>query len=359
MKNYFPGYRKYGLGLFVFILTFSICYWAGGNWGLLGRVAEAKISKETARFDERNPNLQAALAAQRRHTPVLMAIPEVIGTAIALSEAGKPAILVLTEEAVEAGVIPRNLEGMPVIVKVTGKIFALKKPPGTSVDLRARFMRPVPIGVSTGNEGECSAGTIGARLKKGSSVYALSNNHVYALENAASKGSRVLQPGLYDTNCSIDENDVIGTLADYEPIEFSASAVNIIDAAIALSATGLLDNATPVGGYGTPKSSPVAPAINQSVQKYGRTTALTKGTIIALNATINVGYSTGTAMFVNQIVVSGRSFIKPGDSGSLLVTYPRANPVGLLFAGNASGRYAFANPIQDVLRRFGAAIDGQ
>ncbi len=95
------------------------------------------------------------------------------------------------------------------------------------------------------------------------------------------------------------------------------------------------------------------------MQKYGRTSALTKGTIIALNATINVGYSTGTAMFVNQIVVSGRSFIKAGDSGSLLVTYPGANPVGLLFAGNASGRYAFANPINDVLSRFGTTIDGQ
>jgi hypothetical protein len=96
------------------------------------------------------------------------------------------------------------------------------------------------------------------------------------------------------------------------------------------------------------------------VQKYGRTTALTKGTVVGINATVDVGYSSGTARFVNQIVVySSKPFIKPGDSGSLLVTYPAVNPVGLLFAGNASGQYAIANQINDVLGNFGVTIDGQ
>ena len=64
---------------------------------------------------------------------------------------------------------------------------ATKTPTPTS-----RFTRPVPIGISTGNAGECSAGTIGARVKDGSGhVFALSNNHVYALENKAPLGSQV------------------------------------------------------------------------------------------------------------------------------------------------------------------------
>ena len=66
--------------------------------------------------------------------------------------------------------------------------------------------------------GECSAGTIGARvIDSVGYVYALSNNHVYALENTASIGSDVLQPGRYDTNCAIDPNDIIGQLSDFEP----------------------------------------------------------------------------------------------------------------------------------------------
>jgi hypothetical protein len=68
----------------------------------------------------------------------------------------------------------------------------------------------------------------------------------------------------------------------------------------------------------------------------------------------------GTALFVNQIVVYGnKPFIKAGDSGSLLVTDPGRNPVGLLFAGTSSGKYAIANQIDDVLTALGVTIDGE
>jgi hypothetical protein len=96
------------------------------------------------------------------------------------------------------------------------------------------------------------------------------------------------------------------------------------------------------------------------VQKYGRTSGLTKGQVTGINATILVGYSSGTARFVDQIVVgSNKPFIKAGDSGSLLVTDPSRNPVGLLYAGSSSGTTAIANPINDVLIAFGVTIDGQ
>jgi hypothetical protein len=217
----------------------------------------------------------------------------------------------------------------------------------------------VPIGVSTGNIDECSAGTIGARVKDGAgNVYALSNNHVYALENDAEFGSQVLQPGRYDTGCAISSDDVIGTLSDYVTIEFSTVASNTVDAAIA--ATSVLGNATPADGYGIPKSTTVASSLILSVQKYGRTSSLTKGTITGINSTVLVGYSNGTARFENQILVQSRKpFIKAGDSGSLLVTDPGRNPVGLLFAGDSSGKYAWANPIGDVLDAFRVTIDGE
>lgn len=360
MKIFFHKYFKYVLSFMSLIAVSSLIYWVGSSGFFRPGVVEAKITQETAIFDKAHPEIQVAITVQNRHTHALMAIPEVVGTATGLTEAGKPAIIVFTKDTMKAGLIPEHLEGVPVVIKITGDIFAMKPPSGSKIDPTKWFPRPVPIGVSTGNEGECSAGTIGARVKDKKNVYALSNNHVYALENSAPIDSRIIQPGLYDSNCVFNDANFIGKLFDFEQIVFSTSASNTIDAAIAISSTNLLGNTTPSNGYGTPKSTIVSPSIYQRVQKYGRTTALTKGTIVGINATVNVGYSSGIARFVNQIVVySSRPFIKPGDSGSLLVTYPDCNPVGLLFAGNTSGTYAFANEIDDVLSRFGVTIDGQ
>ena len=366
MRNSFRRCFKYALGFFVFIFALSLIHWIGeGGFYRPGEV-EAKITNETIIFNEEtialdkaNPQIRAVMAIQNRHTPKLLEIPEVVGTATGLTAAGRPAILVLTRNIVRAGAVPESLEGMPVVVQVTGEIFSMKgRPPKNDIDPTARFDRPVPIGVSTGNEGECSAGTIGARVTDGINVYALSNNHVYALENIAAIGSNVLQPGLYDTNCIFDSGNIIVQLDAYEPINFGG--LNYIDAAIALSSKELLGRATPANGYGTPKSATVSASLGQAVQKYGRTTSLTKGIITGINATVDVTYSSGTARFVNQIVVSSaRPFIKAGDSGSLLVTDPGRNPVGLLFAGSGNGKLAIANPIDLVLERFDLAIDGE
>jgi hypothetical protein len=314
-------------------------------------------------FQSPQQGVGPALAAQLRHTGRLMAVPGVVGTAVGLTADGRPAVKIFTK-AVGVGGLPATLEGVPVVVEVTGEFFALQ---GSAVASRAaidpttRFARPVPIGVSTGNEGQCSAGTISARVKDAAHVYALSNNHVYALENTAPLGSNVLQPGLFDTGCVFDPADVIGSLTAFEPIVFTTTASNTIDAAIAVSSTANLGNATPANGYGAPNSITTGASLGQAVQKYGRTTSLTRGTVTAINATVNVGYSSGTARFVGQIIVqSKKPFIKPGDSGSLLVTNDvAANPVGLLFAGSGNGQLAVANQIGLVLARFGVSIDGK
>ncbi|MHC4622237.1 MAG: hypothetical protein ACYTEQ_31270, partial [Planctomycetota bacterium] len=87
--------------------------------------------------------------------------------------------------------IPKKLDDVPTHVVVTGKFYALRKPPWAggndeeAVDPTARLDRPVPIGVSTGHP-NITAGTIGCRVRKNGEVYALSNNHVYADENNAS-----------------------------------------------------------------------------------------------------------------------------------------------------------------------------
>ena len=322
--------------------------------------------------------LETAIAAQEWHTDALLANPGVVGTAVGYNAGGVPVVKIFIETAGVTG-LPKRLDGVPVVVQVTGRVYALHHRPGhgggpgrggddptdpepdpglTPTD---RWPRPVPIGVSTGHP-DITAGTIGARVTDGTNVFALSNNHVYADENNAIISDDVLQPGPYDGGSS--PADAIGTLYDFEPIVFSTSASNTIDAAIALSSTGVLGNATPSNGYGTPKSTTMAAFINQKVKKYGRTTSETKGRVSAINATVNVGYGSGVARFVNQIIIEPGSFSAGGDSGSLVVFDGKGKdraddrrPVGLLFAGSVF--ITVANPIDPVLDRFFVTVDGQ
>ncbi|HZR45148.1 MAG TPA: hypothetical protein VFA47_00480 [Candidatus Manganitrophaceae bacterium] len=366
---------KIVLAAFVFLSAILLIQLLGNpawRWG----EAEAKMEHQTAlseendqELDENAPQIKAAIAIHKRHTNELMAIPDVVGTATGISEEGKPAVLVFAKRSMPPGMIAESLEGLPVRVTVTGEIVDMRRgrrPPGGGGNPggnpnTAIFPPPVPIGVSTGNVNECSAGTIAARVKDTAGVYALSNNHVYALENKAPIGSEILQPGLVDTQCVSRGNNPLGALSRFVPINF-AGGPNTVDAAIGISTVALLGNATPPGGYGAPNSAITIAAIGQAVQKYGRTTSLTHGTVTGINATVTVNYgASGNATFVNQIIVnSSGAFIQAGDSGSLLVTDDTsANPVGLLFAGNSNGTMAIANQIGNVLSSLGVVIDGK
>ncbi|MCH8911809.1 MAG: carboxypeptidase regulatory-like domain-containing protein [Chloroflexi bacterium] len=296
-------------------------------------------------------DLGRAIAAQEAHTDALMAIDGVIGTAVGRGTGGGHIVLALTTAGGIPG-IPGAVDGVIVRPYVTGEITALKGKPG-GIDRTAKFDRPVPIGVSTGHP-DITAGTIGARVTDGTNVYALSNNHVYADENNASIGNAVIQPGTYDGGSS--PADDIGTLDDFEPIVFSTSANNVIDAAVALTTTDDLNNATPSDGYGTPASATATAAVGMNVMKYGRTTGETKSQISGINVTVNIGYDSGTARFVGQVLISGGKFSDGGDSGSLIVTESGLNPVALLYAGSKTT--TIGNPIDAVLARFGVTIDG-
>ncbi len=300
--------------------------------------------------------LRDAIHAQERHTDSLMLDPNVVGTAVGVGAHGHGVVKVFVKDARKGG-LPGALDGISVEVEETGEVVALS--------CRQTWCdRPVPIGVSTGHP-LITAGTIGARVKDSlGNVYALSNNHVYANSNNASFGDSALQPGHYDGG--VDPRDAIGTLDDFQQIYFcnpypTNCPNNTIDAAIALSSTSLLGNATPSDGYGRPKSTTTSAAVFLRVMKYGRTTGLTKGRILYTNATINVNYGSGKiARFVGQIGISPGSFSAGGDSGSLIVVERGGNarkPVGLLFAGSSS--YTFANPIKPVLDAFEVMIDGE
>ena len=318
-----------------------------------------------ARGGQQGPDLRAATAAKERHAARLLGQDGIEGLGVSLTSEGKPSVVVFTRHGA-VGRIPAALEGVPVEVVITGRIEAIlpQRKPGTpgggggGGTNPTSKVRPVPVGFSIGNAGECSAGTFGARVQSGNTKYILSNNHVLARENAAPLGSPILQPGRYDTNCSTNLGDAVANLSKFEPIRFGGTN-NEIDAAIAVI-TGDVSNATSTAGYGIPGSTPVNAAVNMAVQKCGRTTGCTKGRVSAVNATINVSYTGGVARFINQIVITGSrgAFSKSGDSGSLIVTdNSAASPVALLFAGGQTT--TIGNPIGPVLQRMGVTIDGK
>lgn len=75
------------------------------------------------------------------------------------------------------------------------------------------------------------------------------------------------------------------------------------------------------------------------VARDGRTLGrIDDGEIVQIGATIRVGYGAqGTALFTDQMIVaggaSGDGFSAPGDSGSMVFSYPDMKPSGKLFAG--------------------------
>jgi hypothetical protein len=320
-----------------------------------------------------------------------MEIPDVVGSGVGLGSDGEPIIKVFTARH---GVprIPARVDGVPVHSEVSGRIYALRgetcKASEGLCTPEERWPLPVPIGVSVGHPA-ITAGTIAARVSKGSDVYILSNNHVLANINEGNEGDRILQPGAFDGGTA---DDAIATLTEYQEILFcdvilypwlySCSQTNTVDAAIAASNPTNLGFSTPdetnspIPGYGAP-SRDIHPAYGDpdfigdedlsrlleaggvGVKKYGRTTGLTTGTVDAIDATVEVCYDEycdNLARFTDQLIITPGTFSAGGDSGSLVVTNDSLNqPVGLLFAG--SDTVTIINRIDFVLQRFGVTID--
>ncbi|HEX6316752.1 MAG TPA: CARDB domain-containing protein [Gemmatimonadaceae bacterium] len=306
--------------------------------------------------------IDVAIAAQQRHTAALMRIPGVVGTSVGVNAAGQAVVQIYLADASVSG-LPDVLDGVPVRRQVTGRFMAYSDP--------TQRLRPAPIGYSVGHFA-ITAGTIGARvLDAASNIFLLSNNHVLANSNDAAIGDAILQPGPVDGGTAADQ---IGTLAAFQAIDF-AGGNNTIDAALATANATVLDNTTPPDdGYGMPAAQIWGDGngdgtfdnknalLNLNLQKYGRTTKLTKGAVTGINATLSICYEQlwifciKSATFVDQIVIEPGAFSGGGDSGSLIVTDDaNRNPVALLFAGSTA--QTIANRIDLVLDRFDVRID--
>ncbi len=320
--------------------------------------------------------LRRAMQSQESHTPALLAMTGVVGTAITADANGKPAIMILTESAM-GGRLPQMLDGYTVIENVTGKIHAYRST-GGGTSHTAKQTPPIQLGTSGGNvndisNGFCCSGTLGSLVTKGGTQYILSNSHVFDGDvvsggngRVSQIGDQVNQPGLVDNNCSASNTNIVATVASLSTIYPPNSTPNV-DCAIAQVQPGMVATNGAILEIGTISASTVAASVGQAVKKSGRTTGLTRATISALNATVSVGYddecggNSFTKTYTGQIIVNQRrsSFLGSGDSGSLMVEDVTTNPraVGLLFAGSSSS--AVANPIGPVLSQLGVTMVGQ
>ena len=269
--------------------------------------------------------------------------------------------------------VPRAYAGLTTDVVETGHIRALM-----AEDPRAR-RRPAQPGISIGHR-DITAGTFGLLVQRAGTAYILSNNHVLADSNAGKVGDPIYQPGPADGGTA---NDKIGTLIEFEPLDFGDTeaecpvaqtladllnllarltgsshrlqpvmktpGLNLLDAALALPDQP--DWVIPdILGIGIPTGS-TEPTLGQSIQKTGRTTGLTKGTVTQIDVTVDVDYGGRTARFADQVFASPMS--GPGDSGSGILD-TRGRAVGLLFAG--SELITIFTPIRRILDRFGVDV---
>ncbi|MBN1580576.1 MAG: hypothetical protein JXA89_07720 [Anaerolineae bacterium] len=261
--------------------------------------------------------------------------------------------------------IPRTLDSVKTDVQEVGIFRALQT--GT----RDKH-RPAMPGISCGHV-DVSAGTFGCLVRRGDDLLILSNNHVLANSNKASKGDIIIQPGQYDGGTSSDQ---IATLEDWVPLNMGAQestcpwakaivellnvlaktlgsssriaalqekpAENVVDCAIARPLSP--DLVTPaILQIGVPNGVAVG-ALGMQVQKTGRTTGYTTGKITQVDVTVQVDYDGQMVQFVDQFMATGMS--AGGDSGSAMLDMA-GNVIGLLFAGSELA--TLFNPIQAVL----------
>jgi hypothetical protein len=221
--------------------------------------------------------------------------------------------------------------------------------------------RPVAIGVSVGHV-SVTAGTLGCFVRVGTSrrPHILSNNHVLANENLASRGDLIVQPGRFDGGRP--PRDAVASLQKF--VKLKQRGVNHVDCAAARLDGGIDFDALMLGRVGAFSGAVVQPEDLVAVEKIGRTSGHTVGKVTAFDVDrVVVEYDLGNLRFDGQIEIEGKkgSFSHPGDSGSLIFASGTFEAGALLFSGSDQGGstgtgLTYANPISTVFTQLGAGL---
>lgn len=304
-------------------------------------VESAEEIEQTARVGE----------AIDRHEGELLKLPGVAGVGVSLKEkkgrpTGEIALTVFVEKKrrrkkLGDDAVPRELDSVETDVVEVGRLEPL------AFDGR---VRPAMPGYSIGHA-NVTAGTFGCLVRDLQSPnqqhLVLGNNHVLADTNRGRLGDPILQPGPYDGGD--DARDTVAILERFEPIHFGlgGDAYNLVDAAVARPVSQRQVTASVIGSL-MPQSVGQA-FLGDRVIKAGRTTGVTRGRVISVNATVIVWFpETGgdglrPAVFRHQILTTFMSV--GGDSGSLLMDR-HLGAIGLIYAG--SPLFTVASHIADV-----------
>lgn len=219
----------------------------------------------------------------------------------------------------------------------------------------------------------CGAGTLGALAKTADGTFfGLTNNHVTGACNHAAPGLPILAPGPLDANEDSMDPFTIGRHERLLPIN-DGIPENIdvslnCDVAIFKIADSARVSSMQGNSYDTPALI-VEPEPGMRVEKFGRTTGATAGTIIGKTiAPIPVAYAikeygiTKSVFFADVLIVQGdggTAFSKPGDSGSLVVGYNASNErcaVGLVFAGQEQRGLSFILSLPKIMHNLGLSL---
>jgi hypothetical protein len=300
--------------------------------------------------------------AKVKNREELMSLPNVNGVGVGQKIAGgrlsdKTALRVYVTEKVPVELlkkeerIPAEIGGVIVDVVPIGEVHLLT---------HMTHERPARGGdsISDCRPTYYSAGTLGYPFidnVDGKKVI-LSNTHVMAgfddeTINYASVGDLIVQPGTLDWgNCT---NDVIATLKRWHQYKLTPSW-NKIDAAIAevVNPADVIYDIYVIGPAIGTRALTNADVGTTVVQKNGRTTQYTQGTVvdIAYDTSTMTTFHGHSIRFEDQILVApigGVPVCDHGDSGSVVLDMDN-EIVGLLFAGSSNG-YMIANHIGDVL----------
>ncbi len=189
-------------------------------------------------------------------------------------------------------------------------------------------------------------GTLGALVRdRGSgATMALTNFHVACIDSGWHVGDRMVQPSLVDGGSAATQQ--FGSLT-------RATLSGEVDGALITLDAGKLWDAS-VQGIGDINGSAAA-TVGLAVQKRGRTTEHTFGSVASTDFTVTIDYGDGLGsrtlrhqIRINTDTSRSARFSDHGDSGSTVLDGSR-NVVGLLFAGSNDGSMTFANPIASVL----------
>lgn len=321
-------------------------------------------------------DIHSASAALSEARERLLERPNVVATGVGFKETGgvrttEIGIVCSVERKIPADeltateLVPRTVAGVPTDVVATG--------PFRVLSAHNERHRPAPGGVSIGHR-DITAGTLGCTVRRGSTLFILSNNHVLADTNRGQPGDPILQPGPHDGGRLPD--DAIAVLETFVPIHMldddsscataqrvtaalnsvarmmgsgsrlravSARIVeNLVDAALALP----LDDSwltAEILGVGRIQGRAHA-ELGVPLRKSGRTTGVTSGEVIQVEVTADVRLGDRTARFTDQFMAGAMS--QGGDSGSLVLD-GEDRAVGLLFAG--SDTTTICNRIDHVL----------